>query len=91
MSSKGDDLYKILNLKKDCTNQDIKNAFIKLSKKHHPDMNKEKGSHEAFLKVNDAYSVLSKPETRKMYDQQVDDNIRAYRPYGNYGNVYTTK
>ncbi|XP_059473632.1 dnaJ-like protein 60 [Neocloeon triangulifer] len=59
--------YDILELKKDCSTQDIRCAFIKLSKQHHPDTSgSPKTNH--FVKINEAYSILSKPDLRREYD-----------------------
>jgi len=61
-------LYEELDLKPDCTSKDIRSAFIKLSKLHHPDTNALNSTHSKFVKINEAYSVLSKRETRLEYD-----------------------
>ncbi|CAG9859714.1 unnamed protein product [Phyllotreta striolata] len=60
--------YDILNLPKHCTTKQIKDSFIKLSKENHPDVNKSKNAHKAFLDIKEAYNVLSNPETRRGYD-----------------------
>lgn len=53
-------------------------------------MSKEKSGHAEFLKVNEAYSVLSKPASRRMYDEHLHSNkIRPYYHY--YDNIYTTR
>jgi DnaJ-class molecular chaperone len=58
--------YSILGVKKDASQDEIKKAFRKLSKKYHPDKN-PKGE-EQFKKINEAYSVLSDPKKRQLYD-----------------------
>lgn len=64
------DYYQILGVKKDATVDELKKAFRKLARKHHPDVNPGDKSAEAkFKEVNEAYSVLSDPEKRKTYDQ----------------------
>lgn len=62
--------YEILGLKMDCSPKDIRNAFVQLSKEHHPDMKKSKyeESSRDFIQVNEAYQVLSKPHSRANYD-----------------------
>ena len=63
------DYYKILGVKKDATQDDIKKAFRKLSIKWHPDRNK--GSKEAeakFKEIAEAYEVLGNEDKRKEYD-----------------------
>ena len=61
-----DDYYKILELSKKCTKEDIKKKYHKLSLKYHPDKNG--GSNENFLKINEAYETLYDIEKRKIYD-----------------------
>ncbi len=60
------DYYDILGVKKSASADEIKKAFRKLARKHHPDAG---GSEEKFKEINEAYEVLSDPEKRKQYDQ----------------------
>lgn len=64
------DYYKILGIDKKATEEDIKKAYRKLARKHHPDLNP--GNAEAqkkFQQINEANEVLSDPDKRKKYDQ----------------------
>lgn len=64
------DYYEVLEVGKDASIDDIKKAFRKLAKQHHPDMNDgDKASEAKFKEVNEAYEVLSDPEKRARYDQ----------------------
>ena len=64
------DYYKILELKKDATESDIKQAYRKLARKYHPDLNPNDNDAKAkFQQINEANEVLSDPEKRKKYDQ----------------------
>lgn len=68
------DYYKVLGIEKNATQEDIKNAYRKLARKHHPDLNpNDKESHKKFQQVNEANEVLSDPEKRKKYDQYGKD------------------
>jgi len=58
--------YDILGVKKDASADDIKKAFRRLARKHHPDAG---GDEEKFKEINGAYEVLSDPEKRAQYDQ----------------------
>ncbi len=58
--------YDILGVKKDASADEIKKAFRKLARKHHPDAG---GSEEKFKELNEAYEVLSNAEKRTQYDQ----------------------
>jgi molecular chaperone DnaJ len=58
--------YDTLGVKKDASTDDIKKAFRRLARKHHPDAG---GSEEKFKEINEAYEVLSDKEKRAQYDQ----------------------
>jgi DnaJ-class molecular chaperone len=62
------DYYEILELNKECDENDIKKAYRKLALKYHPDRNKEKESEDKFKLISEAYQVLSDPQKRKNYD-----------------------
>src|SRR5690349_14094001 len=63
------DYYKILGLNKNATEDEIKKAYRKLARKHHPDLNpNDKEAHIRFQQINEANEVLSDPEKRKKYD-----------------------
>src|SRR5881275_1155164 len=67
------DYYKILGLDKNATAEDIKKAYRKLARTHHPDLNpNDKEAHKKFQRINEANEVLSDPEKRKKYDQYGD-------------------
>lgn len=64
------DYYEVLGVQKSCTQDDIKKAFREIAKKHHPDRNPGNKESEDILKAAaEAYSVLSDPEKRQMYDK----------------------
>ncbi|TFF35343.1 DnaJ C-terminal domain-containing protein [Mucilaginibacter psychrotolerans] len=64
------DYYKILGVEKTATDKDIKNAYRKLARKHHPDLNPDNPeSNKLFQQLNEANEVLSDPEKRKKYDK----------------------
>src|ERR1051325_5034221 len=68
------DYYKILGVDKNATPEDIKKAYRKLARKHHPDLNpNDKEAHRKFQELNEANEVLSDPEKRKKYDQYGKD------------------
>lgn len=60
--------YDILQLKQNATTNDIKKSFRILALKYHPDKNKSKESQEKFLKIVEAYEVLSDENSRRKYD-----------------------
>jgi curved DNA-binding protein len=64
------DYYKILGVAKKATEKEIKAAYRKLARKHHPDVNQGKKDAEARIKeINEAYDVLGDPEKRRRYDE----------------------
>ena len=68
------DYYKVLGVDKSASQEDIKKAYRKLARKHHPDLNpNDKEAHKKFQQVNEANEVLSDPEKRKKYDQYGKD------------------
>jgi curved DNA-binding protein len=70
MASAVRDYYEILGVSRDASQKDIKAAFRKLARKHHPDVNpNDPAAAERFKEINEAHEVLSDPEKRKKYDQ----------------------
>jgi curved DNA-binding protein len=68
------DYYKVLGVKKDATQDDIRSAYRKLARKHHPDLNpNDKEANKKFQQINEANEVLSDPDKRKKYDQYGKD------------------
>jgi curved DNA-binding protein len=70
MSVEFKDYYAILGVPRDASAEDIKKAFRKLARKHHPDVAKDKkAAEEKFKEINEAYEVLGDPEKRGKYDR----------------------
>jgi len=68
------DYYKVLGLDKSASAKDIKNAYRKLARKYHPDLNPNNADAKTnFQQINEANEVLSDPEKRKKYDQYGKD------------------
>jgi len=66
--------YDILGIDKRSTDNDIRQAYRKLARRYHPDVNLgEKESESKFKEINEAYSVLSDPDKRLKYDQSGDE------------------
>ncbi len=64
------DYYKILGVTKTASEEEIKKAYRKLARKHHPDLNpNDKEAKRKFQEINEANEVLSDPEKKKKYDQ----------------------
>ncbi|KAE9602278.1 hypothetical protein Lal_00049627 [Lupinus albus] len=80
--------YEILGLEKNCTVEDVRKAYRKLSLKVHPDKNKAPGAEEAFKAVSKAFQCLSDEESRKKYGLSGEDGSvfegRATRTRGHH-------
>src|SRR5215813_13405005 len=64
------DYYEVLGVKRDATDDQIRQAYRKLARKYHPDLNpRDKAAEEKFKEINEANEVLSDPDKRKRYDQ----------------------
>ncbi|MCH5348399.1 MAG: molecular chaperone DnaJ [Oscillospiraceae bacterium] len=64
------DYYEVLGLSKGASEDELKQAFRKLSRKYHPDFNPgDKEAEEKFKEINEAYEVLSDPDKKSRYDQ----------------------
>lgn len=64
------DYYNTLGVKRNATEKEIKSAFRKLARKHHPDLNpNDKEAEAKFKEITEAYEVLADSEKRKKYDQ----------------------
>jgi curved DNA-binding protein len=68
------DYYKLLGIEKNATQKEIKNAYRKLARKYHPDLNpNDKDAKKKFQEINEAQEVLSDPVKRRKYDQYGKD------------------
>jgi curved DNA-binding protein len=72
------DYYSTLGVSKTATEKELKQAFRRLARKHHPDLNPgDKSAESRFKEINEAYEVLGDPAKRKKYDE-LGANWRAY-------------
>ena len=83
-----EDLYSILGVSRNATDDEIKKAYRKLAKKYHPDLNKgDKSAEEKLKSVNKAYEILSDKQKRAQYDQfgSTDQNFGGSGGFGGFG------
>ncbi len=74
------DLYKTLEIDKNATQEEIKKAYRRLSKKYHPDVNKDPNAESKFKDISNAYEVLSDANKKSNYDNYGSTNGN---PFGN--------
>ncbi|MBN2851361.1 MAG: molecular chaperone DnaJ [Clostridia bacterium] len=63
------DYYEVLGINKNASDEEIKKAYRKLAKQHHPDLNKDEKAEDNFKQVSEAYEVLSDAKKRAQYDR----------------------
>lgn len=67
------DYYEVLGVSRNASQEEIQQAFRRLARRYHPDVNRDPGAEERFKEINEAYDVLSDPDTRKRYDRFGED------------------
>ncbi len=95
MSTKRD-YYEVLEIPRNANEEDIKKAFRRKALQYHPDRNREEGATERFKEINEAYQVLSDPESRGRYDhfghQGVNGNggrgFEGFGDFGGFGDIF---
>jgi molecular chaperone DnaJ len=84
------DYYETLGVSRNADKEEIKQAYRRLARKYHPDVNKEPGAEERFKEINRAYEILSEPETKARYDRFGEAGVGAgagagYQDFGDMG------
>src|SRR5213596_1873915 len=77
MATTEHDYYELLGVARDASESDIKKAFRGLARELHPDVSDAPDAEERFREVVEAYEVLSKPETRELYDRYGHAGLRS--------------
>ncbi|OZC95441.1 molecular chaperone DnaJ [Rhodococcus sp. 06-235-1A] len=75
------DHYESLGVPRGAGTDEIQQAYRKLARKYHPDVNKDPTAEDTFKEMNEAYQVLSDPDTRKRYDRFGADFRRVPEDY----------
>ena len=90
------DYYEVLEIPRNANEEDIKKAFRRKALQYHPDRNREKGATERFKEINEAYQVLSDPESRSRYNRfghrGVNGNggsgFEGFNDFGGFGDIF---
>jgi molecular chaperone DnaJ len=77
MATTDRDYYELLGVGRDASEAEIKRAFRRLARELHPDVSEEPDAQERFREVVEAYEVLSKTETRELYDRYGHAGLRS--------------
>jgi molecular chaperone DnaJ len=92
------DYYEVLGLPREASEAEIKKAYRRLARDHHPDANPDdSGAEERFKELTEAYEVLSNPESRRAYDTYGHQIPRAGAgtrgaadPFGGFQDIFET-
>lgn len=76
----GKDYYKILDISRQASDDDIKKAYRKMALKFHPDKNKAAGAEEKFKEIAEAYDVLSDDKKKSIYDKYGEEGLKGGVP-----------
>ncbi|ODV82744.1 hypothetical protein CANARDRAFT_187186, partial [[Candida] arabinofermentans NRRL YB-2248] len=85
------DHYKVLNVSRNASSDEVKKAYRKLALKYHPDKNPSRDAEEQFKKVNDSYSLLSDPVKRAELDSKLKASAASMYGYSSYANTSHTR
>ena len=73
------DLYKMLGVARDASAREIRHAYRRLARRHHPDLNPSPGGPQRFAAVADAYEILRDPVRRARYDRTITSSPTELR------------
>jgi len=89
------DYYEVLGVPKDASQDDLKQAFRRLARQYHPDVNKASDAEERFKEINEAFAVLSDEEKRAAYDRYGHAGVKGVGgapdfsvDFGNFADIF---
>jgi hypothetical protein len=86
-TSGNENYYKVLGLKKEASGEDIKKSYRNLAKQYHPDKNPQdrENAEKKFIEISKAYEILSDPQQKAAYDDELSMNSRSGQ-FSSFGN-----
>ena len=72
----GRDFYSVLGVPRNASEEDIKKAYRRQALLFHPDKNKSPGAEEQFKRITEAYSVLTEPDKRRIFDAYGEEGLK---------------
>jgi molecular chaperone DnaJ len=95
MSSAKRDYYEILGVPRSAGKDEIRSAYRRLARQHHPDVNKSPDAENKFKEINEAYHVLSDDQKRAMYDRYGHEGVNqgdmggfGFGGFGDLGDIF---
>ncbi len=82
------DLYEILGVPRDATQEEIKRAYRRLARQYHPDVNRSADAEERFKEIAAAYEILSDPDKRAQYDRYGQGLGPMDFPFGDIADIF---
>lgn len=82
------DLYEILGVGRDATQDDIKKSYRRLAREYHPDVNPDPAAEQRFKEATAAYEILSDPQKRQQYDVYGQGRGQADFPFGDVADIF---
>jgi molecular chaperone DnaJ len=87
MAAAARDLYDILGVSREASDEEIKRAYRRLARQLHPDVSSEDGAEGRFKEVTAAYEILSDPQKRRQYDLYGQGGPQAF-PFGDVADIF---
>ncbi len=82
------DLYEILGVPRDATQDEIRRAYRRLAREHHPDVSQSPEAEERFKEIAGAYEILSDPQKREQYDRYGAGGAPDLFPFGDVADIF---
>ena len=73
----GKDYYKMLDIPRNASEDEMRKAYRKMALKYHPDKNKSPEAEEKFKEIAEAYEVLSDPQKREIFDKYGEEGLKG--------------